>query len=83
MRGLVAVAFLGMAILFLGIAVTTGLPLAWLMAALNAVLFGLNLMIHMSNEAGREKPPHPLKVTPASQARAGAGMETDPRRVKV
>ena len=59
MRGLVAVAFLGMAILFLGIAVTTGLPLAWLMAALNAVLFGLNLMIYMSNEAGQEKPPAP------------------------
>lgn len=59
MRGLVAAVFLGMAILFLGIASMTGNGMAWLMAALNAVLFGVNLMIHMSNGGGREKPPTP------------------------
>ena len=59
MRGLAAAVFLGMAILFLGIATTTGMALAWLMAVVNVALFALNLMIHMSNEAGREKPPTP------------------------
>lgn len=59
MRGLVAAVFLGMAILFLGIASMTGNGMAWAFAAPNAVLFGLNLMIYMSNEAGQEKPPAP------------------------
>ena len=59
MRGFVAVVFLGMAILFLGIAVTTGMALAWLMAVVNAALFALNLMVYMGNEARREKPPTP------------------------
>ncbi len=58
MRGFVAVVFLGMAILFLGIAVTTGMALAWLMAVVNVALFVLNLMAYMSNEA-RRKPPTP------------------------
>ena len=58
MRGFVAVVFLGMAILFLGIAVTTGMALAWLMAVVNGALFVLNLMAYMSNEA-RRKPPTP------------------------
>ena len=58
MRGFVAVVFLGMAILFLGIAVTTGMALAWLMAVVNAALFVLNLMAYMGNEA-RRKPPTP------------------------
>jgi hypothetical protein len=58
MRGLAAAVFLGMAILFLGIAVTTGMALAWLMAVVNGALFVLNLMAYMSNEA-RRKPPTP------------------------
>jgi hypothetical protein len=58
MRGFVAVVFLGMAILFLGIAVTTGMALAWLMAVVNVALFALNLMAYMGNEA-RRKPPTP------------------------
>jgi len=58
MRGLAAAVFLGMAILFLGIAVTTGMALAWLMAVVNVALFALNLMAYMSNEA-RRKPPTP------------------------
>ena len=59
MRGLVAAVFLGMAILFLGVASVTGNALAWLMVVVNGALFALTLMIHMSNEAGREKPPTP------------------------
>ena len=58
MRGFVAVVFLGMAILFLGIAVTTGMALAWLMAVVNGALFVLNLMAYMGNET-RRKPPTP------------------------
>jgi len=58
MRGLVAALFLGLAILFLGIAVTTGMALAWLMVVANVALFALNLMAYMSNEA-RRKPPTP------------------------
>lgn len=58
MRALAAVLFLGMALLFLGIASMTGNGMAWAFAALNFALFGLNLMIYMSNEAGR-KPPTP------------------------
>ena len=56
MRGLAVVVFLGMAILFGGIAVTTGMALAWLMAAVNVALFALNLIAYMGNEA-RRKPP--------------------------
>lgn len=60
MRGLAAAVFLGMAILFLGIAVTTGMALAWLMAAGNAVLFVMNLTVYMSNEGkSPRKPPTP------------------------
>lgn len=59
MRGLAAAVFLGMAILFLGIAVTTGMALAWIMAGANGLLFVGNLMVYMSNELGREKPPTP------------------------
>ena len=58
MRGFAAVVFLGMAIVFLGIATMTGMALAWLMAVVNAALFALNLMAYMSNEA-RRKPPTP------------------------
>ena len=58
MRGLAAAVFLGMAILFLGIAVTTGMARAWLMAVVNVALFALNLMAYMGNEA-RRKPPTP------------------------
>ena len=58
MRGLAAVVFLGMAIVFLGIATMTGMALAWLMAVVNVALFALNLMAYMSNEA-RRKPPTP------------------------
>ena len=58
MRGLVAAVFLGMAILFLGIATMTGNGLAWLMVVANAALFAANLLAYMSNEAGR-KPPTP------------------------
>ena len=54
MRGLAAAVFLGMAILFLGIAVTTGMAMAWLMVVANAALFVMNLMVYMSNEG---KPP--------------------------
>ena len=56
LRGLAVATFLGMAILFLSIAVTTGMALAWLMAVVNAALFVGNLMIYMSNE-GTRKPP--------------------------
>jgi hypothetical protein len=59
LRGLAVATFLGMAILFLSIAVTTGMALAWLMAVVNAALFALNLMVYMGNEARREKPPTP------------------------
>ena len=59
MRGLAAAVFLGMAILFLGIAVTTGMALAWVMTVVNAVLCICNLWLYMSNEPGREKPPTP------------------------
>ena len=59
MRGLVAAVFLGMAILFLGIASMTGNVLAWLMVAATAALFAANLLAYMSNEPGREKPPTP------------------------
>jgi len=59
MRGLVAAVFLGMAILFLGIASMTGNVMAWLMAAANAALFVANLVAYMNSEAGREKPPTP------------------------
>ena len=59
MRGLVAAVFLGMAILFLGIASMTGNGMAWLMAAANAALFVANLVAYMNSEAGREKPPTP------------------------
>ena len=58
MRGFAAVVFLGMAIVFLGIATMTGMALAWLMAVVNAALFVLNLMAYMGNEA-RRKPPTP------------------------
>ena len=58
MRGFAAVVFLGMAIVFLGIATMTGMALAWLMAVVNGALFVLNLMAYMSNEA-RRKPPTP------------------------
>jgi hypothetical protein len=59
MRGLAAAVFLGLAILFLGIATTTGMAVAWLMVVANAALFVMNLMAYMSNEPGREKPPTP------------------------
>lgn len=59
MRALAAVVFLGMAILFLGIAVNTGMVLAWVMFGMNLALFVGNLMIYMSNETRREKPPAP------------------------
>jgi hypothetical protein len=58
MRGFAAVVFLGMAIVFLGIATMTGMALAWLMAVVNGALFVLNLMAYMGNEA-RRKPPAP------------------------
>ena len=58
MRGFAAVVFLGMAIVFLGIATMTGMALAWLMAVVNGALFVLNLMAYMGNEA-RRKPPTP------------------------
>ncbi len=59
MRALAAAVFLGMAILFLGIAATTDMVMAWVMAGVNVLLFVGNLMIYMSNEPGREKPPTP------------------------
>jgi hypothetical protein len=58
MRGFAAVVFLGMAIVFLGIATMTGMALAWLMAVTNGALFVANLMAYMGNEA-RRKPPTP------------------------
>ena len=59
MRALAAAVFLGMAILSLGIATMTGMAMAWAFAGINALLFVGNLMIYMSNEPGREKPPTP------------------------
>ena len=56
MRGLVAAVFLGLAILFLGIASMTGAASAWLMAAMNGCLFVLNLVVAMNHE---KKPPTP------------------------
>ena len=58
MRVFPAVVFLGMAIVFLGIATMTGMALAWLMAVVNVALFALNLMAYMGSEA-RRKPPTP------------------------
>lgn len=57
-QGLAAAVFLGMAILFLGIATMTGSALAWLMVVANGALFVANLMAYMDNEA-RRKPPTP------------------------
>ena len=62
MRGLVAAVFLGLAILFLGIASMTGAASAWLMAAMNGCLFVLNLVVAMNHE---KKPPTPGKDGPA------------------
>jgi hypothetical protein len=59
MRGLAAAVFLGMTILFLGIAVMGGGLLAWLMVVANGALFVANLAAYMSAEPGREKPPAP------------------------
>lgn len=59
MRGLAVVMFLGMAILFLGIAVMTGSRAAGQLVIANAAFFVGNLMAYMSNEPGREKPPAP------------------------
>ena len=59
LRGLAVATFLGMAILFLSIAVTTGMALAWLMAVVNGALFVMNLMAYMSDEPGRKQPPAP------------------------
>jgi hypothetical protein len=59
MRGFAAVVFLGMAIVFLGIATMTGMALAWLMAVANGALFVANLMAYMGSEPGRDKPPTP------------------------
>ena len=63
LRGLAVATFLGMAILFLSIAVTTGMALAWLMAVANGALFVLNLMAYMGSEA-RRKPPTPCRSGP-------------------
>ncbi len=49
-NGLAAAVFLGMAILFLGVAVETGAALAWVFAALNGVLSMLNLTVYMAKE---------------------------------
>lgn len=51
-NGIAGALFLGMAILSLGIAVTTGLGMAWAMAVLNFVLSALNLVAHLSKEQG-------------------------------
>lgn len=59
MRGLAAAVFLGLAILFLGIATMTGMWQAWLMVGVNGLFFVVNLMLYMNNEPGREKPPTP------------------------
>jgi len=42
--GLAAAVFLGLSILFLGIAVTTGIGVAWIMASVNALLFVSNML---------------------------------------
>lgn len=45
-HGLAAAVFLGMAILFIGVAVITGSLSAWVIVLLNALLFVLNLKLY-------------------------------------
>jgi hypothetical protein len=51
-NGLAAAVFLGMAIVFLGVAVETGMGLAWVFAVLNGLLSLLNLMVYMAKGKG-------------------------------
>lgn len=51
-NGLAAAVFLGMGIVFLGIAVETGMGLAWVFAVLNGLLCVLNLMVYMAKDRG-------------------------------
>ena len=53
-NGLAAAVFLGMAIIFLGLAVNTGMALAWVFTAINGLLFALNLMVYMSQEKRKD-----------------------------
>ena len=52
LHGVAAAVFLGMAILFMGIAVTTGLLWAWVFVVFNGLLFALNLMLYGKSEEG-------------------------------
>lgn len=52
-QAIAAAVFLGMAILFTGIAVESGLAVAVLFAVLNWLLFALNLAMYMHRSEGR------------------------------
>jgi len=54
-NGLAAAVFLGMALLFLGIAIETGMALAWAFAVLNGALSALNLIVHFGREDARRE----------------------------
>ena len=54
-NGLAAAVFLGMAILFLGIAVETDMTLALVFAVLNGLLAVLNLLVYMARGKGAGK----------------------------
>jgi hypothetical protein len=52
--GFAAALFLGMAILFTGIAVEWGIAWAWVFVVLNGLLFALNLMLYGKSEERRD-----------------------------
>jgi hypothetical protein len=52
--GFAAAVFLGMAILFMGIAVVWGVAWAWVFVLLNGLLFGLNMMLYGKSEERRD-----------------------------
>lgn len=52
---LAAAVFLSMAILFVGIAVVSGITLAWVFAVLNGALSALNLIVHLEREETRRE----------------------------
>jgi hypothetical protein len=53
MHGLAAAVFMGMAILFLGVAVETGMVIAWMFTVLNGLLSALNLWLYFAREDAR------------------------------
>jgi len=79
LRGLAVATFLGMALLFLSIAVTTGMALAWLMAVTNGALFVATSWHTWATSRAATSPPPPEGTAPRNRGRARAG-DTHPRR---